>query len=287
MKPLKDQIHIWSFLYLFKKLEVTIMILTIKCLKISIAFFFGTLLCIQGVYLISINKFHLGIALPLTIGICLILYASLFSKIQNILLKSHKLNKTWKILWCIFLLWLLSLCCFFIYLKINKEADISSNSIHAVIVLGSGIEKNKPSATLALRLDQAASYAKNSPSLPIVVTGGLGFKQTLSEAEVMKQYLVSKYKLTNPILLEDKSTSTEENLKNAAKILNSNGINISTSHLLIITSDFHVPRALAIAKHQSFQHSYELGADTPLYIRYNSWLREYFAYLSGFILNEY
>ncbi|MFX8461890.1 YdcF family protein, partial [Acinetobacter baumannii] len=32
---------------------------------------------------------------------------------------------------------------------------------------------------------------------------------------------------------------------------------------------------------------YMVAAETPLITRYNAWLREYFAYASGWLLNEY
>ena len=53
-----------------------------------------------------------------------------------------------------------------------------------------------------------------------------------------------------------------------------------------MTSDFHIPRAIAIPKTGLYQ-VYGVAAETPLATRYNAWLREYFAYASGWLLNEY
>ena len=57
--------------------------------------------------------------------------------------------------------------------------------------------------------------------------------------------------------------------------------------IAIATSDFHLPRAQAIAAHLGYSNTYPISAPTPLYIRYNAWLREYFAFISGWLLNEY
>ena len=55
----------------------------------------------------------------------------------------------------------------------------------------------------------------------------------------------------------------------------------------LVTSDFHTLRAGLIARRAGYTAVTTLGADTPLYLRYNIWLREYFAFLSSWALNEY
>jgi hypothetical protein len=48
-----------------------------------------------------------------------------------------------------------------------------------------------------------------------------------------------------------------------------------------------VRRALGIARKAGFNEVFGVGADTPLYLRFNAWLREYFASISSWILREY
>ena len=57
--------------------------------------------------------------------------------------------------------------------------------------------------------------------------------------------------------------------------------------IAIVTSDFHTLRAAAIAHKQGYRHIITVAAPTPLINLYNSWLREYFAYGSGWLLNEF
>ncbi|MGG6831184.1 UNVERIFIED_CONTAM: YdcF family protein, partial [Staphylococcus haemolyticus] len=90
----------------------------------------------------------------------------------------------------------------------------------------------------------------------------------------------------NPIQLEDRSRSTAQNLMYSQVILEQQNIS-QNDPIAIATSDFHSPRARASARYQGYPQVISLSASTPLYLRYNSWLREYFAFLSGWLLNEY
>lgn len=69
-------------------------------------------------------------------------------------------------------------------------------------------------------------------------------------------------------------------------ILEQQGLNQHAT-LAIVTSDFHTLRAAAIARKQGYDHFQMISAPTPLSTRYNAWLREYFAYISGWVLKEY
>ena len=84
--------------------------------------------------------------------------------------------------------------------------------------------------------------------------------------------------------MEDQSTSTALNLSNSRIILEEKNIRIN-SPIAIVTSDFHTLRATAYK--QGYGNITSIGANAPLSTRYNAWLREYFAYLSGWLLNEY
>lgn len=186
-----------------------------------------------------------------------------------------------------FWIWLVSLGYFFDYLSDNNAKTQNIPVVKAIIVLGSGVEKGQPSATLAKRLDRAAPVALAQPHAKLVMTGGIDFGETDSEAVVMSRYVQQHYRIpASQIILEDKSTSTELNLKNSQALLQAQHINIQQP-IAIVTSDFHTLRAAAIAKKQGYSNITMLGATTPLATRYNAWLREYFAYASGWILNEY
>lgn len=256
-------------------------------LKRSFSFIIGSLLALDGLWLLSLDKIHLGIILPVIIGIVLILYAICFKWIQKFIQVSKLRQTIWRCTWAAFFLWLGTLLIFFVYLQYTIQQNLTPQPAAAIIVLGSGIENGQPSLTLKQRLEVAATYAKHYPQTIIVMTGGLGFKERMTEAEVMSEY-IQKHHQVEPsrILLEDQSTSTEQNLRNAQTLLLEHHITLDQP-IVIATSDFHILRAKAIARHQGYQNILAQSASTPLYIRYNSWLREYFAFISGWLLNEY
>lgn len=255
--------------------------------KRHLSLIIGSILTLDGLWLLSLDKIHLGIILPLIIGIGLMLYALFFNRIQSFIQRTQLRQTLWRCAWAGFFLWLSTLMIFFSYLLYSIQQSNTVQPASAVIILGSGIEKGHPSPTLKQRLDVGAAYAKRYPETVLVVTGGLGFKEQIAEATVMSEYLQQQHHIDpSRILLEAKSTSTAENLRNVQPLLAQQHISLKQP-VVIVTSDFHILRAKAIAKHQGYQQIFTLSAPTPLYIRYNSWLREYFAFISGWLLQEY
>ncbi len=252
-----------------------------------IFFILGMILFLDGFILICLNKIHLGTILPFLIGLIFCIYSVFHTKINLFLSQHSKLNKLWKIGWILFSIWAISLFSFFVYLNQHIKNQNNTLQPQAIIVLGSGVTQGKPSVTLAKRLDQAANVAQDYPQAWLILSGGLDFGETTTEAAVMSEYLTEKYSLdSTKMLQESQSTSTELNLKNSQAILLQHDLNIH-SPIAIVTSDFHTLRATAIARKQGYDHFAMISAPTPLSTRYNAWLREYFAYISGWILNEY
>ena len=250
-------------------------------------FIIGLLLFLDGFVLVLYKKIHLGTLLPLFIGLGFICTAIWSKSIQQYLVQHTKLKKLWRLGWSLFAIWLISLIGFFGYIHFKTQQNHAENGLDAVIVLGSGITQGKASPTLAKRLDRAGQVAQQQPQAWVIVSGGLDFGETKTEAEVMSKYLEENYKVqSHKILQENKSTSTDLNLKNSQAILQQHDLSLS-SKIAIVTSDFHTLRAAAIAEKQGYRNFMTIGAETPLSTRYNAWLREYFAYLSGWVLGEY
>lgn len=242
---------------------------------------------VDGIYLFSLGKLHLGTILPFLIGITVGFYLIFQAKVHNFLKQKPKLFAIWKIGITAGIIWFISVVVFFSYLKINLGPNSIQTPVSAIIVLGSGTEQGKPSPALQARLDAAAMLAKQQPQTLMVLSGGIDYGQVLSEAQVMANYLNTEYQISlNRMILEKESTSTELNLINSQKRLKEHEISLQHP-IAIVTSDFHTIRASKIAKKVGYQNPYMLSATTPFNIRYNSWLREYFAFLSGWILNEY
>lgn len=121
-----------------------------------------------------------------------------------------------------------------------------AEEIDVMIVLGSGLWGDKVSPQLSLRLDAAESLLKKNKSMLVIVSGGQGPDELVSEAVAMKRYLVSSGIDERRILLEDKSTSTFENLLFSKKILDHEGIDYTKC--VIVSTDFHIYRSKMLAK---------------------------------------
>jgi uncharacterized SAM-binding protein YcdF (DUF218 family) len=128
----------------------------------------------------------------------------------------------------------------------------------AAIVLGAGVWNGKPSPALRERLDVALRlYRENRVRRDIFCTGGVG-DDPRSEASVCAEYLTEHGVPAERILLEERSTSTLQNLANARAIMREQGF----ADALIITHGFHTKRALLMAADQSIN-----AAPAPVTIR--------------------
>jgi len=125
----------------------------------------------------------------------------------------------------------------------------SADHYDAIIVLGAQVYPDgTPSVQLSWRLDAACDAYYQKP-VPIVVCGARGKDEPMTEAEAMKHYLIGKNIPETDIMTDPESFTTKQNLRNAAALLeNISGI----SQVLIVTSDYHVPRSLALARDIGF-----------------------------------
>lgn len=145
-----------------------------------------------------------------------------------------------------------------------------SSKVDYVIVLGAGLNGDKISKALRLRLDKTMEYNKVNPKTPIIVSGGMGKNETITEAEAMKKYLVNKGVDYNLIIKEDKSTNTYENFKFSKEITGND------KEVAVITNSFHMYRAKSIAEKLGFKVKC-YSADTGKISALNFYVREFFA----------
>lgn len=126
----------------------------------------------------------------------------------------------------------------------------------AIIVLGAQVKEDGTlSLQLQWRLDKALEIWRQYPQ-PIVVCGAQGANEPVTEAAAMRQYLMENGISDADILVEDQSFNTRQNLKNARALLSE-----GTDRVLIVTSIYHLPRAMALAEDAGFAPS---GAGSPV-----------------------
>lgn len=121
----------------------------------------------------------------------------------------------------------------------------------AIIVLGCQVKPDgTPSLQLQWRMDAGYDAWVKHPCL-IVVTGGQGADEPRPEGQVMYDYLLKKGVPADRLICEDHSVNTRQNLREAAALLSGRG----ATRVLIVTSDYHLPRAIAMAEDEGLTAS--------------------------------
>ncbi|WP_097014053.1 YdcF family protein [Anaerocolumna aminovalerica] len=150
----------------------------------------------------------------------------------------------------------------------SKKVSLSAEY---VIVLGAQVKGKVLSKTLKSRMDTACKYLKGNKDAKVIVSGGQGDGEDISEAEAMSNYLVKQGIEPYRIIKEDQSVNTYENIKYSKKFLKE-----ETALVILITSSFHVYRAMGIAKRQGLKVQ-GLGAPSDQVLVLNYYIREFFA----------
>lgn len=161
---------------------------------------------------------------------------------------------------------------------IRREARPSD----VIIVLGAQVRPTgEPSNTLKYRLDIASELYADDFAPAIIVCGAQGDDEPLPEAVVMRDYLMDLGVPEHAILLEDKSTSTITNLENAKLIMDAHGYKSA----LITTSDYHMTRALYVARKLSIDAcGAPTHSPTSPYVFMANRFRETLSWLKTFLL---
>lgn len=139
----------------------------------------------------------------------------------------------------------------------DGQTPVANGTYTYAIVLGAKVNRTTPSLSLQYRLEAAATYANTYPHVQLVLSGGQGPGEDCSEAEAMYNYLVNKGIDPNRLLMEDKSTSTFENLSYSKQLLPTD-----VDAITIISSDYHLHRAQMIAENLQLETDV-VAAKTP------------------------
>ena len=226
----------------------------------------GSLLILDTLVVMTLSNFNLGVILPAFFGVPLLIMGIAlpwsgqgfwkFVKIAEIAAYS--------------LAGLIFLVCGVLMIRANKSPDTVERK--TVIVLGAAVHGDRVTWVLSNRLDTAADYLEKHPDAVAVVSGGMGNGETVTEAEAMKRYLVERKGVSEErILTEDQATSTEENFRYSAALLEREGMD--TDSIAFVTTNFHVFRAGRVAKKIGIDAP-GIGAPDVWYIAVNNFMRE-------------
>lgn len=197
-------------------------------------------------------------AFPLFLGI---LWKTLNTKLSLILLTVYA---------TLFVIMLILMLIILIKSKSNAHGQ------KVIIVLGCSVKGDKPSLSLLKRVDAAYNYLAYFPDTFAVLSGGQGKDENISEAECMYEVLVQKGIDKKRLILEDKSKTTDENIKFSKQLIN-------TDSVAIATSEYHQLRAHMICKRYGLK-AYAQSSHTKLNILPTFLLREILAITKELII---
>lgn len=117
--------------------------------------------------------------------------------------------------------------------------------VEYLIVLGAQVKGTRVSKALHQRLSRAAEYLQEHEDTIVIVSGGQGSGEDISEAQAMKNWLIEQGIARERILEEDKSVNTSQNIRFSQELIEDKEAAVG-----IVSNDFHVFRAVHIAKAQ-------------------------------------
>ena len=141
------------------------------------------------------------------------------------------------------LLFILVYLSLFLHVWISSRMPRPLTNANVMVVLGCQVKADgTPSVQLLYRM-QCALDEYNRHRMPIICTGGQGQDEPLPEGEFIMQWLLEKGVPKEDLIMETTSKTTKENLLHALSL-----IEMDNLQMKIITSDYHLPRSLSIAK---------------------------------------
>ena len=143
-----------------------------------------------------------------------------------------------------------------------------------IVVLGAAVIGARVTPLLAARIDKGIELLEYNPDAVLIMSGGQGPGEDIAESEAMARYAEQKEVDPEKIIIEGKSTSTEENLLFSRKLMVGDQPGV-----IVITTSYHVFRALLLAKRQGLK-CVGFGSKTRWYFTLNALIREFARYLS-------
>ncbi len=232
------------------------------------------MLIADTVFVRTISNWNLGVILPALLGIPLLVYGLFKRRLDKWFARGAGKVVKWVFLYGYLFLavWVVGASC----VMMAAAHAAPEQGAQAVIVLGAGIRGERVSWTLQNRLDKAAEYFSENPGTVIVLSGGKGAGEDISEAQAMEKYMASIGIPKEALIKEDRSTSTNENFRFSKELLDAR---FSAQYRVVyVTNDFHILRAGMNAKEEGLTAE-GLAAATPPYIVFNNYLRESLALL--------
>ena len=133
------------------------------------------------------------------------------------------------------------ICAASIVIDSNRDDRATADCI---IVLGAGTDGKTPNPVFRERLNHAITLYREGYADTILLTGGYSPGNERSDAAIAGLWLESQSIPAEAILLEEKSTITQENLEFSKEIMENK--NLSTA--ILVSDPLHMKRSMMMAK---------------------------------------
>lgn len=169
------------------------------------------------------------------------------------------------------------IACLFVFLTVELRIvfgmfSCREKNLLYLIVLGAQVRGTTMSGSLYRRIKRARVYLEENPETVVILSGGQGKGEEITEAEAMRRYLVQHGIKESRILMETESATTRENLEFSARFIKNKSIPVG-----IVTNNFHSYRAYCYAKQLGYgaPKSISAGCHPVFFVHYM--VREFFA----------
>lgn len=170
-------------------------------------------------------------------------------------------------------IFIIFLILFFITLsKIIAHCSGNATDEGVIIILGCRVKGDKPTRALSSRCKAGYEHLIKNKNSIAILSGGQGADEKISEAQCMKNILISMGINENRLIMEDKSTSTQENFEFSKEIIETLGY---SQKIAIATNEYHLYRALLIAK-QCGLNATRISGKSIRFLRIPAFTREVF-----------
>ena len=160
---------------------------------------------------------------------------------------------------------------------INTSTNEESSQCKYAVVLGAGLWGDRISLSLSERLNACLDFLNSNENAIAIVSGGQGEGEYISEAQAMNDWLIEHGIDQDRIIMEDRSTSTKQNIEFSVEIIKKHNDDVLPDSIAIVSSDYHLFRAKSYLKEYSVE-AYGVSAKTSYPIlRFNYLIREAFA----------
>lgn len=250
-----------------KSIAVKKMIKTLIILIGIIVFIIYALPLVAGIL-------NAGNLFGMAVGVCICLLGRFYTPISAFITGLLE-NKIYKSVFIIVLILIVAGIGLFsaTLISVVRDSKYSATDEKTVITLGCRVRGDVPSLQLQARCRETAKYLEKNPDAVAILSGGQGPDENISEAQCMYNLITEAGIEGNRLYIEDKSTSTDENISFSKKIIDDNNL---SGEIIVVSSEYHLKRAKMICKKNGLTAS-AIPAGSSFYSLPTFYTREVFA----------